>query len=395
MSPPQQLRALERRTRRFTMQPAATGTPPLRYSHRRLRVAYLSPDFREHPVAHAIVGVIESHDRDRVQSIGVPLGAADRSAIGARLRSAFEVVVDASTMADREVITRLRELEVDIAVDLAGFTSGARTGIFATRCAPVQVNYLGFPATMGTPLMDYIIADNVVIPESDEGAYAERVMRLPHCYLPLDCTRVVPVETLDRTAAGLPAQGVVFCAFNSSYKITREMFRVWMGLLREVPDSVLWLRSTDKDAADNLRRAAEESGVIRTRLIFAPYVDRVDDYLARLQLADLFLDTLPYNAHTTAADALWAGLPVLSCRGNSFAGRVGASLLTSAGLSDLICSSVDDYRSKALRLATRPDELTSIRQRLLSSRTAPVFDTPLYTRNLEDLYATMREHLRT
>ncbi len=203
----------------------------------------------------------------------------------------------------------MRELDIDIAVDLAGFTTGARTGILAARCAPVQVNFLGFPSTMGTRFMDYLVADDVVLPASDEAAYSERVLRLPHCYLPSDCTRVIPAGAADRAVAGLPAQGFVFCGFNNSYKITRDLFQVWLSLLREVSDSVLWLRNMSADAMESLRRAADELGVARSRLIFAAHTERMDDYLARLRLADLFLDTLPYNAHTTAADALWAGGP--------------------------------------------------------------------------------------
>ena len=386
-TPAKQHRVLERRARQIE-QPVATRLgAATRHSHSRLRVAYLSPDFREHAVAHAIVSVIENHDRSRVQPIGVSLMPADRSVVGARLRSAFEVVLDAAAMSDREVVERLRELGIDIAIDLAGFTTGARTGILAARCAPVQVNFLGFPSTMGTPFMDYIIADEVVLPVSDEAAYSERVLRLPDCYLPLDTTRVIPDGVPDRASVGLPTYGTVFCGFNNSYKITREMFRVWLGLLREAPGSVLWLRSMSADATENLRRAADEWGVARSRLIFAAYSERMDKYLARLRLADLFLDTLPYNAHTTAADALWAGVPVVSCHGDSFAGRVGASLLTAAGLPDLVCDSLDEYRSKALRLATRPGELQAIRHRVQSARSAPLFDIPSFTRNLEALYA--------
>jgi protein O-GlcNAc transferase len=376
--------ALERHARRLPLTTSAT-TPPQRRAHPPLRIAYLSPDFREHPVAHAIAAVIEGHDRRRVQPIGVALAARDRSAIGERMSGAFEVLIDAASLSDRDVVSRLHALEIDIAVDLAGFTSGARTGIFAARCAPVQVNYLGFPATMGAAFVDYIIADDVVIPAGEEPAYAERVLRLPHCYLPHDCTRTIATGTLDREAAGLPAQGVVFCAFNNGYKITRIVFATWMSILREVPGSVLWLRSLDAGALAKLRHDAEELGVRASRLVFAPRIERMGEYLARLQLADLFLDTLPYNAHTTAADALLARVPVLTCRGNSFAGRVGASLLTSAGLPDLICASLEEYRERAVRLATHATELRSLRARLASPAT-PLVDTRLYTRNLEALF---------
>jgi protein O-GlcNAc transferase len=390
-SPTKQIQAFQRRATRFSTD---SRELPLRRSPRgRLKVAYISPDFREHPVAHALAAVIERHDRDRVQPIGVALSATDGSVVGARVRAAFDLMIDAAALSDHEVVTQLRQHEIDIAVDLAGFTVGARTGIFAGRCAPVQVNYLGFPASMGTPFFDYIIADEVVLPPRDERFYAERVLRLPHCYLPVDCGRAIAVPRPNRVDVGLPPQGFVFCAFNNSYKITRVMFQVWLSLLADVPGSVLWLRTMNRDASDNLTRAAVARGISNDRLIFAPHVERMDQHLARLQLADLFLDTLPYNAHTTAADALWAGVPVITCAGDSFAGRVGASLLASAGLGDLICTGLEDYQRRALQLATVPHELNSARARLSAARTvAAAFDTQLYVRNLEALYATMQAH---
>jgi len=385
LSPAQQLRSLARR-----VPPApARAASARRRAPAPLRVAYVSPDFREHAVAHALVGVIEAHDRRRVEAVGVALASADQSVVGTRLRSAFDVLIDAAALADDAVIARLRELEIDLAIDLAGFTTGARTSLFAARCAPIQVNYLGFPATTGATFMDYIIADAVVIPETEEHAYAERVLRLPHCYLPLDSTQGIATGAFDRAGAGLPEDGLVFCAFNNSYKITHEMFRVWMNLLRQVPGSVLWLRRMDAQALANLTRAAGESGVAASRLIVAPYVERREEYLALLQLADLFLDTSPYNAHTTGADALWAGVPVLSCCGQSFAGRVGASLLKSAGLPELICSSRAEYEAEALRLAGTPEELRALRARVALVRGSGAFATRTYTRSLETLYETM------
>jgi predicted O-linked N-acetylglucosamine transferase (SPINDLY family) len=387
LSAPQQLRALERRA------PVAKGLPvPASMSghaHTPLRVAYVSPDFREHAVAHALVAVVEAHDRDRVAPIGISLAAADGSAVGARLRTAFDRVIDAAAMTDGELVVRMRELGIDIAVDLAGYTTGGRPGLFAARCAPVQINYLGFSATTGASFMDYIIADDVLIPATDEAAYAERVVRLPHCFLPVDSTRVT-ATAFDRAAAGLPAGALVFCAFNNSYKISRGMFRLWMSLLSDVRESVLWLRRMDSRTAHNLQRAAVELGVEPSRLVFAPYVQRTEEYLGLLQLADLFLDTLPYNAHTTAADALWAGVPVLTCRGQTFAGRVGASLLRTAGLPELVCSSPEDYRATALRLAADPAELQAARRRLSLIRESGAFDARRYARNLESLYGSMR-----
>jgi predicted O-linked N-acetylglucosamine transferase (SPINDLY family) len=355
----------------------------------------VSPDFREHAVAHALVAVIEAHDRGLVQPIGISLSAADESAVGARLRSAFDRVIDASSMSDGELIARMRELGIDIAVDLAGYTTGGRPGLFAARCAPVQVNYLGFSATTGAPFMDYIIADDVVIPGTDEDAYAERVLRLPNCFLPVDSTRAIATGTFERGAVGLPQSAPVFCAFNNSYKISQGMFRLWASLLSEVPGSVLWLRRMDSRAAQNLQRAALELGVEPSRLVFAPYVQRVEEYLGLLQLADLFLDTLPYNAHTTAADALWAGVPVLTCRGQTFAGRVGASLLKAAGLPELVCSSLEDYRATALRLTAHPEELHAARRRLSLVRESGVFDAQRYARNLEALYDRLRSGSRS
>jgi predicted O-linked N-acetylglucosamine transferase (SPINDLY family) len=385
MSAQQQWSALRRRAPSTST--SAVVRPPR--SCRPLRVAYVSPDFRDHPVAHALVAVIESHDPARVQAIGVYLSTADHSAVAGRLRSAFDMVLDASAMTDQQVITRMRELEVDVAVDLAGYTTGARPGLFAARCAPVQVNYLGFSATMGTRCIDYIIADDVVIPKSEDNAYSERVLRLPRCYLPLDDTRCVASGALDRVTAGLPEHGFVFCAFNSSYKINRETFHLWMSLLRDVPHSVLWLRRVAAATAEQLATAAAQLGVAPSRLIFAPHVERVEDYLARLRLADLFLDTSPYNAHTTAADALWAGLPVLTCPGRSFAARVGASLLTAAELPELVCSDLAQYRAKALRLASQPGELNALRERLGHLRESGVFEALRYTRNLEALYESI------
>jgi predicted O-linked N-acetylglucosamine transferase (SPINDLY family) len=387
LSPAQQLRALERRA--AVAPPLARVSSVPGRSHAPLRVAYLSPDFREHAVAHALVAVVEAHDRARLQPVGVSLAASDESAVGARLRSAFDRVIDASALSDSEILARMRELEIDIAVDLAGYTSGGRPGLFAARCAPVQVNYLGFSATTGASFMDYIIADEVVIPRTDESAYSERVLRLPHCYLPLDSTRRIAPGTSDRATSGLPESGVVFCAFNNSYKITRDMFRLWMSLLRDVPGSVLWLRRMDSRAAHNLQDAAAGLGVEPPRLVFAPHVQRTEEYLGLLQLADLFLDTLPYNAHTTAADALWAGVPLLTCRGQSFAGRVGASLLNTAGLPDLVCSSLEDYRATALRLAAEPVELRAMRRRVSLARDSGAFDAQRYARNLEALYDAM------
>jgi predicted O-linked N-acetylglucosamine transferase (SPINDLY family) len=360
--------------------------PPAAGPRERLRVAYISPDFRTHPVGYAIAGVIERHDRRRISPIAISLKAADGSPIAARLKTAFDQFHDVTDRTDREVVRLIRDLEVDVAIDLAGLTTGARPAIFAMRAAPVQVSYLGYPGSTGMPFMDFLIADAHVVPTGDDGFYAERVVRLPGCYLPFDDRRILEEAAPSRHAAGLPASGFVFCAFTSPFKISRSAFTIWMDLLREVEGSVLWLRAVGAETANQLRNAAGDLGVDPARLLFATSLESMTAHLSRLRLADLYLDTLPYNAHTTAAEALWAGVPVVTCAGRYFAGRVGTSLLSACGLDDLICRGLDDYRALALGLARSPERLGAVRHRLRASRaSAPAFDTARYTRDLEDL----------
>ena len=359
--------------------------PAVRRAGHRVRVAYVSPDFREHPVARCLAGVIAHHDRDIVTPIGISLSPPDASDIGARLRASFDEFIDASALDDEQIATRLRELGTDVAFDLAGHTLGARPGVFAHRPAAVQINYLGFPGSTGHSFMDFILADEIVIPSGDESLYSERVLRMPHCYLPFDDSRPDPHDS-SRLDAGLPPHGFVFCAFNNAYKITRQLFGLWMGLLHEIPHSVLWLRSMGDAAMRNLLSAAGAAGIAPSRLIAAPYVQDAHEHIARLRCADLFLDTLPYNAHSSAAEALWAGVPVLSCRGGTFAGRVGASLLRAAGLPELICESIAEYRSRAIELARSPGTLARLRGQLdTARRSASLFDTAAYTRDLESV----------
>lgn len=367
--------------------PCATHTPAIRPAAPRadLRVAYVSPDFRAHPVAYAIAGMIENHDRTRVSPIAISLKPGDGSAIEERLKGAFDEFIDASALSDQDIVKLVRERAIDVAVDLAGLTTGARTGIFALRAAPTQVNYLGYPGSTGEGFMDFIIGDRIVLPQSDEIHYREKILRMPHSYLPFDDTRDIPAAA-GREAAGLPPDGFVFCAFNNSYKITRAMFEVWMSLLRDVPGSVLWLRSMGAEAAANLKDAAVKLDVSAKRLVFASFEAEIGAHLGRLTLADLFLDTLPYNAHTTAAEALWAGVPVITCLGTAFAGRVGASLMSASGLEELICPDIEAYGLLALELARSPSRLLALRERLQHGKgSAPLFDTRAYTRDFEDL----------
>jgi len=303
--------------------------------------------------------------------------------------------VDVRGATDPAVAQLLRDLDVDIAVDLMGHTAGGRAGIFAYRGAPVQVNYLGYPGTMGAPFIDYIIADPFLVPAGSERFYSEQVVRLPDCYQPNDTKRRIGERTPTRAELGLPARGLVFCSFNNSFKINPPMFDVWMRLLREVEGSVLWLLETSGVVKGNLRREAEARGVSGERLLFAPRV-ALEEHLARHRAADLFLDTLPYNAHTTASDALWAGLPVLTCAGRSFAARVAGSLVHAVGLPELVTASLAEYEALALALARGPARLAELRGRLERNRlTAPLFDIERYRRHLEAAYETMWErHLR-
>ena len=284
----------------------------------------------------------------------------------------------------------MRKWEIDIVIDLNGDSGDCRTGIFAHRPAPVQVSFLGYPGTMGLAFFDYIIADPIVIPDRHRIHYAERVVYLPHTYMPNDRTRQILPKPPSRSEAGLPTTGFVFACHNSEFKISPEIFDIWMRLLKSVDDSVLWLKSPHPSALVNLRREAGARGIASQRLIFGPHVAQPKDHLARLQLADLFLDTLPYNAHASACDALWAGVPVVTCLGNTFPGRVAASVLHAIGLPELVTKSLAEYENLATALALDPDRLARIKAKLMRKRyTEPLFDTAHFTRDLESAYMIM------
>jgi protein O-GlcNAc transferase len=360
-----------------------------RYRHDRIRIGYVSADFRAHPMSLLLAGVIECHDRNRFETIGLSWGADDGSEIRGRVVRAFERFVDIDDQSDAGVARLLGEMEIDIAVDLMGFTGECRPGILALRPAPVQISYLGFPGTMGAPHIDYILADRTVIPEHAQRHYQESVAYLPDTYYPNDSKRRIAEETPARAEMGLPERGFIFCSFNNPYKITPEIFAVWMRLLRAIEGSVLWLLTDNPASMRNLKGEAEALGVRSERLIFARRM-APDEHLARHRLADLFLDTLPYNAHTTACDALWAGVPVLTSMGSAFAGRVGASLLKAIGLPELIAESVSEYEALALKFASDATALSALKAKLQSNRsTYPLFDTAAFTRNLESVYAEM------
>jgi protein O-GlcNAc transferase len=350
----------------------------------KLRIAYIGPDFRTHPLANLLTGVIEEHDRSRFEIFGYSLGPDDQSAARARFAAAFDHFVDVRAEPVDTTAERIREDRIAVLLDTSGFVIHARPEVLALRPAPVQVNCIGFPGTLGASFYDYIITDRFVSPPDQQENFAERFLYLPHCYLPGDPKRPM-ARSLPRANYGLPATGFVFCCFNASHKILPQMFDVWMRLLRQVPGSVLWLLEPNPVAAENLRLGAERRGVSRERLIFAPRLP-LPDHLARHAAADLFLDTLPCNAHTTANDALFAGLPVLTCFGDTFASRVSASQLNAIGLSELVTRNLTEYEALALALAGDCDLLSSYRTRLRTNRnTKPLFDTRGYTRALETL----------
>ena len=364
------------------------------YRHDRIRIAYLSAEFHDHPIPVLIAGVFEHHDRTRFETTAISLGPDNGSTMRRRIEAAFERFIDVRALRDAQIATMIREMEIDIAIDLNGQLGGTRPGILAHRPAPVQTSYLANCGTMGVPFIDYIIADQIVIPENQVCHYTEKVVYLPDSYLCNDSRRHVPRSMTARADVELPEAGFVFCCFNNNYKIAPQVFDLWMRLLKACPGSVLWLLADNPYAILNLRREAAARGVAPERLVFAPRVPR-DDHLARHHLADLFLDTLPVNAHATASDALWAGLPLLTCMGNTFAGRVGASLLHAVGLPELVSSSMAEYEAIALALARDAETLARLRTKLTANRsTQPLFDTARTTRNLETAYTTMWDRSR-
>jgi predicted O-linked N-acetylglucosamine transferase (SPINDLY family) len=354
-------------------------------------VGYLSADFREHPMAFLMAGVFEAHDRARFEVVGIDISArpVPDGALRQRLLGAFDEFVPAGALSDAALASAIRAQRIDILVDLMGLTRESRLPALLQRPAPVQVNYLGFPGTCGAAELDYIIGDRWVTPAGREADFAERIVRLPDSFQANDARRPTPAPPASRAELGLPEEGFVFCCFNNSYKLLPRSFDIWMRLLAQVPGSVLWLLASHEAVAANLRAQAQARGVDPARLRFAgrrPYAR----YLADFQQADLFLDTLPFNAGTTASDALWAGLPVLAQLGHSFAGRMAASLLDAVGLPELITQSEADYEALALRLANEPALLRGLRERLEANRLrSPLFDTERFTRHLERAYDGM------
>ena len=354
----------------------------------KIRLGYFSQDFRVHPVASLIAGVIEAHDRADFEVVGFSYGPDTGDAMHQRLEKAFDRFIDIRGMSDRDVAVRAREMRIDIAVDLGGYTGTARTGVFALRAAPVQVNAIGYPGTVGHTEIDYIIADPVLIPPTERAFYTERVVDLA-CFQANDRSRAIADTTPPRSALGLPEDAFVFCSFNKSYKFNPPVFEGWMRILKQVDGSVLWLFAANETASASLRAHAAANGVDPARLVFALPLPQAE-HLARHRAADLFLDTWPYNAHATTSDALWVGLPVLTRTGRSFAARDAASLLTAVRLPELVTTTLADYEALAVALARDPARLAALKAKLAINREASVlFDAARYTHDLENAYRRM------
>ena len=355
----------------------------------KIRVGYFSADFHNHATGYLMAELFELHDKSQLELIGFSFGPITNDGTRQRLEKSFDQFIEVGNKSDIEVAKLSRDLSIDIAVDLKGFTQDARTGIFAHRAAPIQVNYLGYPGTMGAEYIDYIIADKTLIPTEFQSGYSERVVYLPNSYQVNDRKREIAERQFIRAELGLPETGFVFCCFNNNYKLLPTTFASWMRILKAVEGSVLWLLQDNSWAAENLKKEAEKQGITADRLVFAERLP-LSEHLARHRQADLFLDTFPCNAHTTASDALWSGLPVLTLMGRSFASRVAASLLNAIGLPELITNTQEEYEVLAIEIAKNPQKLADIKLRLANNRlTTSLFDTPLFTKNLEAAYIQM------
>ena len=358
----------------------------------KIRIGYYSADFHSHATSFLMAELFEEHDSLAFELYGFSFGPDTQDEMRSRIASGFDYFFDVTKKSNREVAQMSRDLGIDIAVDLKGITENCRVGIFAEQCAPIQVNYLGYPGTLAAPYYDYIVADKTLIPQESQQYYTEKIIYLPHSYQVNDSKRKISQKLFTRQELGLPESGFVFCCFNSNYKILPATFDVWMRILKAVNGSVLWLLQDNPTATKNLRKEAETRGVDSSRLVFAPRM-KLEEHLARHRLADLFIDTLPCNAHTTASDALWAGLPILTQIGQSFPARVAASLLNAMDLSELATKTSEEYESKAVDLANDTAKLAQMKKKLEQNRrTSPLFDGQLFARHIEAAYVEI--HLR-
>ena len=369
------------------------GPIPKAAKKEKIRIAYFSPDFRNHAVSLLTSELFEIHDRSRFEVFAFSLQKAlIGDEINLRLRKGLDRFIDADDMSDQQIAQLARELEIDIAIDLAGPTQYSRTGIFSYRAAPIQVNWLGYPGTIGAEYIDYIVADKIIIPEPHQQFYAEKIVYLPNTYMVDDTKRIPSTRVFTREECGLQENAFVFCCFNNDYKFNPKVLDGWSRILLAAKNSVLWISENNKYFRANIATEFESRGIDSDRIIFAQRVEMMADHLSRYALADLFLDTHPYNAHTTALDSLKAGVPILTLMGQSFASRVAASLLNAIGLPELITSTQEEYEALAIELALNPMKLADIKLKLAKNRlTTPLFDTPLFTKNLEAAYIKMMD----
>lgn len=372
--------------------PERNTLPPIqKVSHQKIRLGYYSADYYNHATSYLMAEFFELHDRSQFELIAFSFGPNIHDESRFRLTKTFDQFIDVSHLSDESIAKLSREIGIDIAIDLKGYTKNCRTGIFSYRAAPIQVNYLGYPGTMGLSYMDYIIADPVLIPNSSKNFYSEKIVYLPNSYQVNDTKRLISDKTFTKAEAGLPESGFVFCCFNNNYKISPKVLDGWARILKKVDGSVLWLLEDNLSAKQNLIKEAQRRGVSKERLVFAGRLT-LSEHLARHRLADIFLDTVPCNAHTTASDALWTGLPVITLLGETFAGRVAASLLNAIGLPELIARDQSEYEALAIDYATNPSKLKSIKDQLRINRlTTPLFDSNLYTQHIEYAYKLMYE----
>jgi predicted O-linked N-acetylglucosamine transferase (SPINDLY family) len=368
------------------------GPIPKHPKKEKIRIGYFSADFKNHAVSILTAELFELHDKDRFEITAFSFGVDDKSPIRSRLSQAFSQFIDVRGMSDLDIAKLSRELRVDIAVDLSGYTSDNRTGIFSYRAAPIQVNWLGYPGTIGANFIDYIVADKTIIPAQSEQFYAEKVVSLPDTYIVDDSKRLASSKVFTRAELGLPENVFVFCCFNNDYKFNPQVLDAWARILLQAKNSVVWISENNQSFKSNITAEFNQRGIDSSRVIFAQRQDLMADHLARYALADLFLDTCPYNAHTTALDSLKAGIPVLTLMGQSFASRVAASLLRAIGLPELIANTWEEYEALAIELAMSPQKLAQMKSRLADNRmTTPLFNTPLFTKNLETAYSKMYE----
>ncbi|MDB9699569.1 hypothetical protein OAA33_01440, partial [Candidatus Pelagibacter sp.] len=362
----------------------------LYHNHEKIRIGYFSTDFKKHPVSYLTAELYEIHDRDKFEIHAFSFGPDTNDELNVRIKAGVDYFHDIQMMSDHDAVKLARSLEIDIAIDLTGFTGKARTNIFAMSAAPIQVNYLGYPGTMAVDFIDYLIADHELIPNDKKIHYSEKIVFMPNSYQPNFSKTKVSKKNFTRKDFGLPDAEFIFCCINALYKINPSIFASWMNILSKVEGSVLWFSYGSTTAINNLKKEARKFGINEDRLVFSPYLSLREDHLKRIQLADLFIDTLPYNAITTASDALRMGLPVLTCVGNSFSSRVSASLLNAVNLPEMITSTQEEYEALAIQLATHPEQLKVIKDKLANNLpTSPLYNASLYTRNLEMAYQIM------